>query len=161
MNSSTMSDFRRPQSHVVLLLFLAVVLGVGLMIGITNEPGEWYAGLDKPFFNPPSWVFSPVWTILYILIAIAGWRVFMRDRSGPAMKLWYAQMALNWLWSPVMFSLHLIWPAFGVIVLMLATIIAFIIRARQVDALASWLFVPYLAWVGFASVLNLSLAILN
>jgi len=84
-----------------LLVFLVLVVGAGWAIGVTNLPGAWYAGLAKPAFNPPNWVFAPVWTVLYVLIAIAGWRVWTRDRAGWPMKLWAAQLALNWAWSPV------------------------------------------------------------
>ncbi len=67
-----------------LMLFLVLVLGGGLVLGFLTTPGEWYAGLSKPAFNPPGWLFGPVWTVLYILIAIAGWRVWQRDRDRMA-----------------------------------------------------------------------------
>ena len=143
------------------ILFIAAVLGCGLLIGINNIPGEWYQSLVKPSFNPPNWIFAPAWLALYVLIAIAGWRTFLRNRSGAGMKLWSAQMILNWLWSPVMFGMHLIWPAFGIILIMLAMIVGFIVACRKVDPVASLLFVPYLAWVCFATMLNLSLGLLN
>lgn len=69
----------RPRS---LTLFIGLVLGGGLILGFLTAPGEWCAGLAKPAFNPPSWLFGPVWTVLYIFIAIAGWRVWQRDRIG-------------------------------------------------------------------------------
>jgi tryptophan-rich sensory protein len=77
------------------------------------------------------------------------------------MKLWYGQMALNWLWSPVWFSLHWLWPAFIVIAAILVLIVAFITNRWNRDRVAAWLFVPYAAWVAFASLLNLSIAVLN
>jgi hypothetical protein len=70
-------------------LFLALVVGGGLAIGYFTAPGEWYAQLEKPGFNPPGWVFGPVWTVLYVLIAIAGWRVWRRDSAGRPMRLWW------------------------------------------------------------------------
>src|SRR5690606_10378327 len=103
---STTSVTVKPRNWFLLAGFIAGVVGVGALIGITTAPGEWYDSLDKPPFNPPSWLFSPVWFTLYVLIAIAGWRIFLRDRQGTAMKLWVAQMLINWLWSPVFFSLH-------------------------------------------------------
>jgi tryptophan-rich sensory protein len=87
-----------------LILFLILVIGGGLAIGFLTAPGEWYAALAKPDFNPPNWLFAPVWTLLYILIAIAGWRVFERNRNGWPMKLWWAQLVLNFLWSPIFFA---------------------------------------------------------
>ncbi|HEV7274733.1 MAG TPA: TspO/MBR family protein [Devosiaceae bacterium] len=141
--------------------FLVVVVGIGGLIGFLTAPGQWYAGLEKPPFNPPAWLFGPVWLILYIFIAVAGWRTFERDSHGTSMRLWYGQMALNWLWPPVFFSLHLPWLAAAVILALLATIIAFIVSVRDHDRLAAVLFLPYAAWVAFASLLNLSIAILN
>ncbi len=150
-----------PRKWLILTGFLAVVLGVGSLIGIVTAPGEWYASLDKPPFNPPSWVFAPVWFTLYVLIAIAGWRSFRRAPTGTAFKLWAGQMILNWLWSPTFFVLHWLWAAGVVILALLAVIAAYIALNWRRDRVASWLFVPYLAWVGFATVLNISIAILN
>jgi len=161
MSTLTFSDLKSPRALVLLGIFLVVVIGVGSVLGILTAPGEWYANLDKPPFNPPSWVFGPVWFALYVLIAIAGWRTFLAEPGGAGMKFWYAQMALNWLWSPVFFALQGLWPAFIVIIAMWAAIVAFIVNRWNRDRLSAWLFVPYLAWVSFASVLNLSIAILN
>src|SRR5690554_3545525 len=91
MNTMAVSR-NSPRSWLTLAVFLAVVIGVGSLIGILTAPGEWYAGLDKPPFNPPNWIFGPVWFVLYVLIAIAGWRTFMRNPGGLAMKLWGGQM---------------------------------------------------------------------
>lgn len=134
--------------------FILLVVGGGLLIGLFTAPGPWYAGLAKPWFNPPNWIFGPVWTVLYVLIAIAGWRVWQSDRSGPAMKLWWLQLVLNFAWSPVFFALHGVGFALVIIVALLATILAFIAVARTTDRLSAWLFVPYGCWVGFASLLN-------
>jgi translocator protein len=144
-----------------LILFLLLVVGGGLAIGVLTAPGEWYAGLAKPPFNPPGLVFAPVWTVLYVLVAVAGWRGFERDRSGWPMKLWGAQLALNFLWSPVFFSAHRIGLAFLVILLLLAAILAFVVASWRRDRLSALLFAPYGAWVGFAAVLNGSIWLLN
>jgi tryptophan-rich sensory protein len=158
---STTADYRRPVSWITLVVFVVVVVGVGGLIGTRSIPGAWYEGLQKPPFNPPNWIFGPVWFTLYVMIGIAGWRVWIRDRTGAAMKLWVAQMLLNWAWSPVWFIGQMLWPAFAIIVLMLAAILAFIAVNWRQDRIASMLFVPYASWVAFASVLNLSIAILN
>jgi benzodiazapine receptor len=134
--------------------FLLLVIGGGLMIGYVTAPGEWYARLAKPSFNPPGWIFGPVWTVLYVLIAVAGWRTFERDRRGWPMRLWWAQLALNLLWSPVFFATHRIGLGFAVILLLFAVILAFVAMTRRQDRVAAWLLAPYAAWVAFASVLN-------
>jgi tryptophan-rich sensory protein len=147
--------------YVALIPFLVLVVGGGLVLGGLTTPGAWYAGLAKPSFNPPGWLFGPVWTVLYVFIAIAGWRVWQRDRHGMAMKLWWAQLALNFLWTPVYFGAHQIGLAFVVILLMLAAILAFILSAWRLDRVAAGLFLPYAAWVAFASVLNGTIWALN
>ena len=144
-----------------LAVFLVLVVSGGLFIGVVTAPGDWYADLIKPPFNPPNWIFAPVWTVIYVFIATAGWRIWRRDSTGWAMKSWGAQLALNWIWSPVFFSAHRIDIAFGVIILLFAAIAAFIAKAWQTDRPAALLFLPYAAWVGFASILNGALLYLN
>lgn len=146
---------------IPLALFLLLVVGGGALIGIWNQGGEWYASLDKPPFNPPSWLFSPVWTILYILIAIAGWRTWMRTETGGAMSVWWLQLGLNFLWSPVFFSLQSPGGALLVIVPMLISILGFIALTWDRDRVSALLFLPYAAWVTFATVLNGSIWWLN
>jgi tryptophan-rich sensory protein len=143
-----------------LILFLILVVGGGLAIGYATAPGEWYAALAKPGFTPPGWLFAPVWTALYVAIAIAGWRVWRRG-AGLATAIWWAQLALNFLWSPVFFAAHWIGPALAIILLLLLTIVAFIAASWRQDRAAAWLFAPYAAWVAFAAVLNGSILTLN
>jgi tryptophan-rich sensory protein len=139
---------------LALAVFLSLVLGGGLVTGFLTAPGEWYADLTKPSFSPPNSLFAPVWTVLYVLIAVAGWRTFERNGAGFPMRLWWAQLALNFLWSPVFFSAHRIGLALLIVVLLLTAILAFIAASWRQDRLAAWLFVPYAVWVAFASVLN-------
>ena len=141
-------------SKIALLSFLVLVVGGGLAIGLFTMPGEWYAGLAKPGFNPPNWIFGPVWTALYVLIAIAGWPTWRSAPSEGAMRLWGLQLALNFLWSPVFFAAHMIGAALAIILALLATIVAFIAVTWRMDRIAAWLFAPYAAWVAFASLLN-------
>lgn len=89
---------------VTLVLFLVLVVGGGVLIGTATVPGEWYEALAKPAFNPPNWIFAPVWTILYVMIAVAGWRVWTRTHTAGAMAIWWLQLGLNFLWSPVFFT---------------------------------------------------------
>jgi tryptophan-rich sensory protein len=144
-----------------LFLFVALSLGGGLLIGAFNTPGEWYAALEKPPFNPPNWLFGPVWTTLYILIGIAGWRTFRDARTNAAMGLWWAQMALNFAWSPVFFTLHNIGAALFIILALLVAILALIAVSWKSNRTSALLFVPYAAWVAFASLLNGAIFVLN
>ena len=141
--------------------FSVLVIGGGLAIGYLTAPGKWYAGLAKPSVNPPGWIFGPVWTALYMLIAVAGWRSFVRDRQGWPMRLWSTQLALNFLWTPVFFAAHRIGPALLVILLLLVAIFAFIAASWRQDRVAAWLFAPYAAWVTFASVLDAAIFAMN
>lgn len=143
------------------ILFIGFVVGAGLLAGLTNMPGDWYQSLEKPFFNPPPWLFGPVWTTLYVLIGIAGARIWQWAPKSAAMQLWFAQMAFNLMWSPAFFGLQNPELALAVIVGMLMTIVAFMVKARPIDRISTLLFVPYLAWVTFAGILNLSIAWLN
>jgi len=144
-----------------LFLFLALVLGGGFAIGFVTLPGEWYAQLAKPAYIPPNWVFPLAWSVIYILIAIAGWRVWRHDRAGLPMKLWWAQLGLNFLWSPTFFGAHQMGLALVVILLMLVTIFALIATSWRRERVVAVLFMPYAAWVAFASLLNASIFGLN
>ncbi len=141
--------------------FILLVPGIGLVIGVLNVPGQWYAGLNKPPFNPPDWVFAPVWTILFLMIAVAGFRTFESKPRGAAMRLWLVQMALNFAWSPIFFSLHRIELAFAVIIALSGVILAFVSVQWRSDRVSAALFIPYAVWVGFATLLNGALFLLN
>ncbi len=149
------------RSTVTLALFIALVLGGGTLIGLMALPGEWYAGLTKPPFNPPNWIFAPVWTLLYIFVAVAGWRTWERGRRSIAMAVWFFQLALNFTWSPMFFGAHRIGAALFIVGALLATIITFIAMRWPRDRVAALLFAPYAAWVAFATLLNGAIWYLN
>jgi tryptophan-rich sensory protein len=144
-----------------LLMFLLLVMGGGILIGTQTLPGEWFASLAKPSFNPPGWVFAPVWTILYALIAVAGWLTWRREPAGAPMYAWAIQQALNFAWSPVFFAAHSIGLALAVILALLVAILAFIGMSWRVNRAAALLFIPYAAWVAFATLLNAAFYVLN
>ena len=137
-----------------------LVLGGGLAIGWATRPDAWYAALAKPPFNPPNWVFAPVWSLLYVMIAVAGARTWVHglDRG---FALWAAQLVLNFAWTPVFFGLHRPGLALVIIVALLAAILAFIVARWHADRISAVLFLPYAAWVAFASLLNASIVMLN
>lgn len=146
-----------------LFVFLAMCFAVA-SIGAAFPPGEWYAQLIKPPFNPPAWVFAPVWTLLYLLMAIAAWRVWCDGswhEHRVALTLFVVQLTLNGLWSPLFFGLRRMDLALLDLLLLWAVLLATIFRFRRTSKLAAALLLPYLAWVTFAGVLNYSLLALN
>ncbi len=155
------------RSVVALIVSLALCFAVAAIGGAVTRPNidGWYAGLAKPPFNPPDWVFAPVWTLLFAMMAVAAWRVWLADPSmrsnRRALILFALQLAFNLAWSVVFFGAQS--PLAGlVVILVLEGLIAATIAAfRPIDRLAAWLMVPYAAWVAFAIVLNLSIYSLN
>ena len=146
------------QNKLVYLAFIIGVFAIGGAIGANTVPGEWYAGLAKPWFTPPNWLFGPVWATLYVLIGWVGARKWL---YGGQTGLWWAQMVLNFAWSPVFFGLHLPTTALVVIIAMWLVIAGFILREWRNDRLSALLFLPYLAWVSLASALNAAIVTLN
>jgi translocator protein len=146
------------RSVAVHLAVIAGVLAVGIALGTTVRPGDWYDTLQKPWFTPPPWAFGPIWTVLYVLIGWAGARKLL---YGGARGLWVGQMALNWLWTPVFFGLH--WTGAGLVVIlaMLALILAFIAAEWSRDRVSALMFVPYAVWVTLASAVNAGVVWLN
>ncbi len=132
--------------------------------GARFMPGEWYAALAKPWWNPPNWIFGPVWTVLYVLMAVAAWLVWRQAGfagAGAALGLFLVQLALNALWSYLFFGLHRIDWALADILALWAAILAVLVLFWRVQAAAGTLLLPYLAWVSFATVLNFALWRLN
>jgi tryptophan-rich sensory protein len=164
---SVVQENPRPRRWHILLLLLALVFAVsalGSWVTVPKIP-TWYASLTKPSFNPPSWVFGPVWTVLYAAMAVAAWRVWIapadEGQRSRALMLFWAQLALNAAWSPLFFGLERPGLAFVVILAMVALIAATMVAFFRIDRSAGWLFVPYLAWVSFAAVLNGAIYRLN
>jgi tryptophan-rich sensory protein len=136
-------------------------MGGGILIGINTAPAEWYASLQKPFFNPPNWIFGPIWTVLYMMIAVVGWRIWQRNHGVQLKRLWLTQICLNFLWSPAFFIAQMPGLSLCIITLLLLTIILFISKSWRQDFLSAILFIPYATWVGYASALNGAIFYLN
>ena len=149
------------KQYLALLLFITLTVLSGIAIGYATMPGEWYLQLIKPDFTPPGWVFGPIWTFLYMIIGISGWCVWKTQSYGRSMKLWWAQLTLNFFWSPIFFSLHKIGIAFVIILLLFVTVVEFIRSTWRHNHTAALLFIPYAAWLGFASILNGYILVLN
>lgn len=142
----------------LLLCYAAASLGAVFM------PGEWYAALNKPAWNPPGWIFGPVWSALYTMMAVAAWLVWRR--GGFAAQRWplglfLVQLVFNAVWTPLFFGLHRTGLAFVEILLMWLAIAWTLAAFWRVHRVAAWLLAPYLLWVGFAAVLNGTLWWLN
>lgn len=146
--------------YISLIFFLVLTTLVG-SVAAAFVPGEWYQGLQKPAWTPPDWLFGPVWSILYLFIAISGWLVWRSKGFGLALLLWFVQLGLNGAWSYFMFGEHQIDSAMIDLALLWIAIVTFMAVAWRLSKLAALLFVPYLIWVSFAGALNFALLQLN
>jgi translocator protein len=160
-------DLRSIQKAWLVAVAVIPVVAASVVGQIATYPNltPWYAGLVKPGFNPPNWVFAPVWTTFYVLMAFAVWRVLRLRRKTPARRLGltllFVQLALNTAWPWMFFGAHS--PSLGLlnIVAQVAVIIATVIVFYRLDRIAAWCLVPLAVWVGFATVLNFSIWRLN
>ena len=149
---------------VVLCGFILLCLAVGGISGAITPRAiaEWYPTLNKPPFNPPNWVFGPVWTLLYVMMASAAWRAWQKGaKVNGALGWFYVQLALNFQWTFLFFGAHSIGLALVEIVLLWASIAVTGLKFWKLDKAAGWLMAPYLAWVSFATLLNASFWWLN
>ncbi|MEO0636036.1 MAG: TspO/MBR family protein [Pseudomonadota bacterium] len=142
-------------------LYIGAMFAVGFTTAFLFPPDEWYRALEKPSWNPPDWLFGPVWTVLYVLIGVAGAKISQSFLPGGTLGLWWVQWALNGAWTALFFGFHQIGIALIEIVILLAVIIAFIIFAWPLSQTAALLFVPYAMWVAFAAALNAAIFWMN
>lgn len=153
-------------NKVILALCLIIPLAIGGLSGLLSSAGvtEWYITLNKPSFNPPSWVFGPVWTVLYLLMGYSFYRIYSQPISIHRLKatrLFVAQITLNFFWSLIFFRWQLTGWATVEILLLWITILLMIRAFVKLDPIAGYLQIPYLLWVSFASLLSGSLWYLN
>lgn len=152
---------------VAFLINIVITLGIGALGGLATSESvkTWYPTLNKPSFNPPNWLFAPVWTSLYILIGIAAYLVWIkRDKIAHfprVLAIYFIQLILNLCWSFIFFSLHEIGFALFEIMILLIVIVVNAIAFYKIDKWAGYLFIPYILWVSFASFLTYSIFMLN
>jgi benzodiazapine receptor len=156
----------RAQSLIALMVALLLCYGAAAVGGLasTGGGGTWYADLEKPSWTPPSWVFGPVWTALYGMMAVAAWLIWQdrrRRRVAAPILLFAVQLALNAAWSPLFFAMHRPGLAFADIVLLWLALMATVWLFLRRRAIAGLLLVPYLLWVSFAAALNFTIWRLN
>ena len=143
---------------------IIVCLLLGMLSGYFSGsgPNTWYQELQQPSFTPPSWLFGPVWTLLYIMIGVtAGYLWSQRNQASLLFKLFVIQFILNLIWSPIFFGFHQISLAAATICLLWICLIILLVRAAPSHRCVTYLLLPYSAWVSFAMVLNITLALLN
>jgi benzodiazapine receptor len=152
----------RAMKFFAALLLSFSTAAIGSIATFSNIP-TWYASLAKPAFTPPSWLFGPVWTILYILIGISFYLVWTAKikHKNSIFIVFFIQFILNALWSIVFFGLHSLWGGLVVILLLLVSIVTLMAFCRKSKPAIGYLLIPYLLWVGFATCLNLSIAFMN
>ena len=149
------------RDYIPLGVFILLV-ACAAVFGAQFQPGPWYAGLRKPPLNPPSWVFGPVWTLLYLAIAVAGWLVWRaRPESPLQLSLWAGQLVLNGAWSYLFFGLRRPGAALVEILILLGVLFITTASFFRVGRVPGTLFVPYTAWVSFAAYLNAGIWYLN
>ena len=148
---------------VSLFLFLITTFSASFIGGITTykfkEP--WYSTLVKPSFNPPDWVFGPVWTILYILMAIAIWNVWIKSKNINVVYLYFIHLFFNTTWSVVFFGFNQIELALINLIVLILFIVILFLKYKVISKLSAYLMIPYFLWCCFAFLLNLNLMILN
>lgn len=163
MNGQSAPSLRGRHCWLGLVAWLAVSFSAAAL-GSLFMPDAWYAGLRKPSWNPPGWVFGPVWTVLYSAMAVGAWLVWQRGGFAAQRRplaLFCVQLALNAAWTPLFFRMHWIGVALADLLMLCGAIVATLIAFFRVSRVAGWLLMPYLAWVCFAAVLNFTLWNMN
>ena len=145
-------------------LFVLITYSASLVGGIVtiNFKEPWYSLLTKPSFNPPSWIFAPVWTTLYLMMTIAIWLFFhSKNKDMNTIYIYFIHIIFNTTWSIVFFGFHQIFYAFIVLLVLISLIIFLMLRFKQINMLSFYLMIPYLLWCCFALLLNFNLILLN
>jgi tryptophan-rich sensory protein len=150
-----------------LVISILICVGIGAIAGFVTageSSSDWYMNLQKPSFQPPSWLFSPVWTFLYIMMGIALWMVWKKPNSRErniAITIFFAQLLFNFLWSIIFFNWHGVGMALIDILVLWVLILSTIFSFGKLSKTAAWLLVPYISWVTFATILNYAIWQMN
>ncbi len=131
--------------------------GAAASTGILFKPGQWYESLVKPSFTPPNWLFPVAWSIIYLLLAWAGYRLSLIPESQVVLALWAAQIALNTLWTPVFFGAHRLFAAMVILTLLWLVVAVMLVMAMRLDVITGLILFPYLLWLCVAASLNFSI----
>ena len=149
---------------VTFILFLSITFSASLIGGLAtiNFKEPWYSLLNKPEFNPPDWIFAPVWTTLYLMMTVAVWIFWhTKNKNINTVYIYFIHLILNTTWSVVFFVFHNLVLALIVLIILITLIINLILRFKRVNMFSVYLMIPYLLWCCFALILNTSLVILN
>ena len=138
------------------LIFL-LACGAAASTGVFFKPGPWYESLVKPGFTPPNWAFPVAWSIIYLLLAWAGYRLSLIPGSQLVLGLWATQIALNTLWTPVFFGAHRLFAALVILAMLWLVVAAMVLMALRLDVITGLILIPYLAWLCVAAALNFSI----
>jgi tryptophan-rich sensory protein len=163
MNASHASQKLTSRELPALVGWLALSFGAAGSAVFVSTDG-WYASLRKPPWNPPSWIFGPAWTLLYVMMAVAAWMVWREGGWKPherALKLFLSQWFLNALWTPLFFGMHRTGPALMEILALWSVLVATLVAFWRANKAAGALLAPYLAWVSFAAFLNFTIWRMN
>ncbi len=156
---------RRPYLAALFAIVPVLLAGAGGSVFTRPAIPVWYASLNKPWFTPPNWLFGPAWTLLYILMTYAFWRVLTLERpladKRTAIAIFLLQVFFNALWSIVFFGMRSPGAALFVVAAMWLSILANSLAFARLDKVAAWLLVPYLAWTSYAAALNIGVYLMN
>ena len=148
----------------LIILFFIITFSASIIGGLVtiNFKEPWYSLLNKPNFNPPDWIFAPVWTTLYLMMTIAIWNFWhSKNRDMNTVYIYFIHLIFNTTWSIVFFVFHKIVLALIVLLLLIGSIITLLFRFKRTSMLSFYMMIPYLLWCSFALILNLNLIVLN
>lgn len=147
-----------------LIIFFAMIIAIQLVGNLVTMPAipEWYRNLVRPSWSPPNWLFGPVWTLLYIMLAISGWLLWTQTPRSKALTFYFVQLFFNAVWSPLFFGIKQIEVAFACLVIMFVFALLTMVTAfKQEQKAVGWMFVPYCVWLLYATSLNGAIVVLN